>query len=104
MSKPTAEIAPSAAPPHALLIWCDLNRIYIQMPSQNGPCVIDYPRDSHALSDILRLMKDRHAAEGAGDYILPTSPLTKRDERFTPKQRDTVAELLRRKGITGRSR
>lgn len=110
MPKPTVEIAPSAAPPHALLIWCDLTRIFVQMPSMHGPCVIDYPRDAHGVSDVLNLMKERHAIEYAGAiYHKPALPhslksVPTRDPRFDNKQRTVVAELLRRKGITGRSR
>lgn len=110
MTKPTVEVAPSAAPPHALLIWCDLTRIYVQMPSMHGPCVIDYPRDAHSISDILNLMKSRHATEYAGAaYVKPERPhslksVPVRDPRFDNRQRTVVAELLRRKGITGGSR
>lgn len=99
--RPTASIAPSAAPPHAILIWCDHNRIYIQLPSTHGPCVLDYSRDSRGISNVLSLMHTRHAKEGAGQpYVKP--PFIKQDPRFTPNQRETVRELLRRKGIVGR--
>jgi hypothetical protein len=98
----TAQIAVSAAPDWAIQIWCDLTHIYIQLPSQNGPCVLEYPRDSHALSDILNLMKSRHAVEGASGPYLAPPPAIKRDARFTPVQRDGVRDLLRRKGIIGK--
>lgn len=99
-----AQIAPSAAPNWAISIWCDMHRIYIQLPSTHGPCVLDYPRDAHGLSDILNLMRTRHRTEGAGEpFLKPPSPI-KRDPRFTPVQRDGVRELLRRKGIIGGSR
>lgn len=100
-AKPTAQIAPSAAPAHAILIWCDLSRIYIQLPSINGPCVLDYTRDAKGLGNVLDLMRSRHQTETAGaPYAKP--PWTKQDPRFTPVQRETVRELLRRKGIVGR--
>lgn len=103
MTKPTAEIAPSAAPDWAIQIWCDLTRIYIQLPSTHGPCVLDYPRDAHGLSDVLNLMRTRHKVEGAeAIYHAPTLPTIKRDPRFTPKQRDVVRDLLRKRGIIGR--
>lgn len=100
MSKrPTAEIAPSAAPPHAILVWCDLVSIFVQFPSIHGPCVLSYPRDTKGLSDVLKLMATRHATEGAGQpYYAPIRSVS-RDPRFAPKQRDVVAELMRKKGI-----
>jgi len=97
----TAFAAPSAAPAWAISIWCDLTRIYIQLPSTHGPCVLDYPRDSHGLSDVLNLMKTHHVVEGHGAVYHQPAPLITRDKRFTPVQRDMVADLLRRKGITG---
>ena len=97
-----AQIAPSAAPDYAIQIWCDHLRIYIQLPSHNGPCVLDYPRDAHGLSDVLALMKSRHAVEGAGGPYLQPPPAIKRDSRFTPVQRDGVRDLLRKKGVIGR--
>lgn len=102
-ARPTATIAASAAPPHAILIWCDLSRVFIQLPSQHGPCVLDYPRDVKGVMEVLSLMKERHVVESAGaPYHKPALPLKPRDPRFTPNQRDVVAELLRRKGIVGR--
>lgn len=103
MTRPTASITPSAAPDYAIQIWCDMTRIYIQLPSQHGPCVLDYPRDAHGLSNVLALMKTRHVNEGAGaPYTAPALPTIPRDPRFTPVQRDRVRDLLRRKGIIGR--
>ena len=74
--KPTATAAPSAAPSWAISIWCDMTRIFIQLPSVSGPVVLDYPRDAHGLSDVLALMRTRHQTEGAGTpYSAPPSPL-----------------------------
>lgn len=95
----TAEIAKSAAPDWALSVWCDLRNIYVQLPSQHGPCVITYPRDSRGLSLVLDLMKSRHDTEGYGQVYLVPPPPIKRDDRFSPNQRDLVRDVMRKAGI-----
>lgn len=100
----TAEVAKSAAPDWALPMWCDLRNIYVQIASQNGPCVITYPRDSRGLQLALDLMKSRHAHEGHGQVYIAPPPAIKRDARFSPNQRDLAAAILRKQGITGGKR
>jgi hypothetical protein len=95
-----SERAGSAAPPWAILIWCDLTRIFIQLPSTHGPCVLDYPRDSHGISDVLNLMKSRHFTEGMGEiYHTPLNPLRKQAVPLSPNSQDKLRDFLRRKGI-----
>lgn len=96
------EIAPSAAPDWAVLTWCDLRSVYMQFPSQNGPCVVTFARDSLGLAKALDLLKTRHTTEGHGQTYLAPPPPIKRDARFTPVQRDIVREILRKRGIVGR--
>lgn len=93
-----AEVAPSAAPDWAVLVWCDLQSIYIQFPSQNGPCVLTFPRDSMGLNKALDLLKMRHAHEGHGQAYL-AKPVPTRDARFTPQQRDIARMVLQRRGV-----
>lgn len=97
----TAEIAPSAAPDWAVLVWCDLRSIYMQFPSQNGPCVVTFSRDSIGMSKALDLLRTRHTTEGYGQTYLAPPPPIKRDARFSPAQRDIVREILRKRGIIG---
>lgn len=94
-------VATSAAPDWAIQIWCDMHQIYIQLPSAQGPVVLNYPRDAHGLSDVLNLMKSRHKTEGHETPYHAPPPTIKRDARFTPVQRDFVRDLLRKKGIIG---
>lgn len=95
----TAEIAHSAAPDWALSVWCDLRSIYVQLPSQHGPCVITYTRDSRGLSQVLDLMRTRHECEGYGKVYLVPPPSIKRDARFSPKLQDLARETMRKAGI-----
>ncbi len=98
----TAELAASAAPDYAVQLWCDLRSLYMQFPSQNGPCVVAFSRDSLGLAKALDLLRSRHATEGAGTpYTSPPSSV-KRDARFSPQQRDIVRDMLRKRGIIGR--
>lgn len=94
----SAEHAKTAAPDWALSVWCDLRSIYVQLPSQHGPCVITYTRDSRGLSLVLDLMKSRHATEGYGQVFLVPPPPIKRDSRFSPNQRDLVRDVMRKAG------
>jgi hypothetical protein len=97
----TATSASTAAPAYAVLLWCDIRTIYVQFPSQNGPCVVSFPRDSGGLSKALDLLKSRHAVEGAGEaYVAPPLPF-KPSVAISPNSRDVVREMLRKKGILG---
>lgn len=97
----SATAAASATPHWAIMLWCDQHRIYVQLPSQNGPCVLDYTRDAKGLSEVLALMKTRHRNEGAeAAYVAPPIPVKPRVP-LTPNSRDVVRDLLRRKGILG---
>lgn len=97
----TASAAATAAPDYAVSLWCDLRSIYVQFPSQNGPCVVTFPRDSGGLSKALDLLKTRHAVEGAGvPYSPPPIPF-KPTVPIGANSRDIVREMLRKKGILG---
>lgn len=92
----TATLAHSAAPDYAVLLWCDHHSLFLQFPSQNGPCVITFPRDSTGLAKALDLLRSRHTNEGAGvAYLSPPSP-DKRDERFSSNLRDLARDIIRK--------
>lgn len=87
-------------PPFAVSIWCDLRSIYVSLPSQNGPAVLTFPRNAHGLSEVLRLMASRHAAESGTPYTAP--PVAPRPTvALTELQTATARSLLRRKGVLG---
>lgn len=97
------EIAHTAAPSWALLIWCDIRNIYVQFGSQNGPVVLTYPRNSIGLSAALNILASHHATEGAGAPYSPP-PLAiqgskVRDARFTENQRQGVRDILKKAGV-----
>jgi hypothetical protein len=99
----TDTVAAVAAPSWAISIWCDLNRIYIQLPGTHGPCVLDYPRDAHGLSDVLNLMRTRHATEGMGTpYSAPLNTLRGGQVPLSANSREVVRDLLRKKGVLSR--
>jgi hypothetical protein len=98
----TAELALTAAPDYAVQLWCDLRSIYMQFPSQNGPCIVSFARNTMGLAKALDLLRSRHATEGAGTPYTSPPPPIKRDSRFSPKQQDIVRDVLRRRGILGR--
>ena len=61
-----ATIAPSAAPPYAIRVWCDDNNIFAEVPSINAPCVIAAAFSEGGLSKILEILGAKHRSEAAG--------------------------------------
>ena len=87
-------------PAFAITLWCDLRSIYVTLPSQNGPCVVTFPRDARGLSEVLRLMASRHEAESGKPYTAPPAP-AKPTVPLPELQRAPARSLLRRKGVLG---
>lgn len=96
----SAQITTVAIPAFAITLWCDLRSIYVTLPSQNGPCVVTFPRDSRGLSEVLRLMASRHEAESGAAYVAPPAP-SRPTVALTELQLATARSLLRRKGVLG---
>lgn len=52
-----SSVAPSAAPPNALLVWADHRSIYVQLRYSSGaPYILSFPRSEGGLSKALALL------------------------------------------------
>lgn len=93
--------APSAAPSYAVPFWADANSIYCELPSQNGPCVISYPRTTLGLSKALAILFGKYEVEGHGEpYSRPQLPSSIPDKHgLTDHQRQDARDLLKRMKI-----
>ena len=88
----SASLAPSAAPPNALKVWCDSTRIYAELPSSGPTCVMAFPRTGLGLSKVLNLVYG--SGEWAGSIAAPSRKLV-----GTPMQHDIAQSILRKQGI-----
>lgn len=97
----TATTALTAAPPHAIRAWVDPNSLYFELPSQNGPCVLSFPRTSAGFSKALAVLFVRQEAEASGQvYLRPPAPQAPNKDGITEAQRQAARETLKRMKIT----
>ncbi len=101
MNKPTDSAAPSAAPAHAIRAWADSRNLYFELPSQNGPAVIAFPRSTEGLSRALAILSARHEVEGHGEvYYRPQLASSIPDKNgITESQRQSARDILKRMKI-----
>lgn len=97
----TATISSSAAPPYAIRFWLDTRNLYAEVPSQNGPCVISYPRTTLGLSKALAILFGQFELEGHGEvYSRPQLTSSIPDKNgITDKQRQDARDILRKMKI-----
>lgn len=97
----TATSASSAAPPYAVRCWVDNRDLYFEVPSQNGPCVLAYPRNTLGLSKALSILFGLHEVEGHGEvYSRPQLPSSIPDKNgITDKQRQDARDILKKMKI-----
>lgn len=94
----TASSAPSAAPPYAVPFWLDKNRLYCELPSQNGPIVFSFTRDTIGLAKAFATVFSVYETEGHGEvYSAPQLPSSIPDKNgITDRQRQDARDILRR--------
>lgn len=95
------KIADSAAPLHAVPFWVDHNNLYCELPSQNGPCVMSFLRNTTGLSKALAILFGLHETEGHGEiYSRPQLASSIPDKNgITDRQRQDARDILKRMKI-----
>lgn len=97
--KPTDAPALSAAPPRAILIWCDGVDIYAEFPGPSGrPEVLRYPLTTAGLASALSIVRTRTFDTAAGRHYTPSEPT---GQPGTAAQRENTRVVLRRMGVLG---
>lgn len=94
----TATSASTAAPPYAVPFWVDKNSLFCELPSQNGPCVFRFTRDTIGLAKAFATVFVRYESEGHGEiYSAPQLPSSIPDKNgITDRQRQDARDILRR--------
>lgn len=94
----TASSASTAAPPYAVPFWLDANALFCELPSQNGPIVFRFTRDSIGLAKAFATVFARYETEGHGEiYSAPQLASSIPDKNgITDKQRQDARDILRR--------
>jgi hypothetical protein len=97
----SATVAQSAAPLNAILVWCDDNNVYAEVPSLNQPAVLAFPISEGGLSKCLALLGARYSLEGHGEtysrpVVVPKKLLA---DGITPLDMASASETLRRLGM-----
>lgn len=94
---PTDIPAPSAAPPNALTMWSDGLRIYVELKSPKGPCILTYDLTNGGLSSALALL---HTHRTKYDYIgTHTSTELNWNRPGSVAQHALAERILRQRGI-----
>jgi hypothetical protein len=94
----TATIAQTAAPPYAVPFWIDANYLFCELPSQNGPCVFKFTRDTIGLAKAFATVFAIYESEGHGEiYATPQCPSSIPDKNgITDRQRQEARDILRK--------
>lgn len=94
----TATSAPSAAPPYAVPFWIDGRYLFCELPSQNGPCVFRFSRDTIGLAKAFATVFTVYQSEGHGEiYTAPQLPSSIPDKNgITDRQRQDACDILRK--------
>lgn len=96
----SAELAATAAPPHAVLMWADERNVYGQLRGQNGPYVVIFPRSEGGLSQALHHLGAMHAEHSGQPYLrppLPSKELAKKG--LTQNDREAARDVLKKMGV-----
>lgn len=94
----TATSASSAAPPYAVPFWIDGRYLFCELPSQNGPCVFRFTRDSIGLAKAFATVFEAYLPDTHGEiYSAPQCPSSIPDKNgITDRQRQDARDILRR--------
>lgn len=94
----TATSLHTAAPPYAVPFWIDRNSLYCELPSQNGPIVFRYTRDTIGLAKAFATVFAIYETEGHGEiYSAPQLASSIPDKNgITDKQRQDARDILKR--------
>lgn len=94
----TATSAPTAAPDYAVPFWLDKNRLYCELPSQNGPVVFTFTRDTIGLAKAFATVFAIYETEGHGEiYSAPQLASSIPDKNgITDRQRQDARDILKR--------
>lgn len=93
-----ATLAPSAAPPNSLLVWCDAHYIYVELPTAaplGQPHIMTYPRNGRGFAELLALLYG--SADNSG--LMPENFRPGRKLVGTQTQHAQAAATLRKMGI-----
>ena len=63
----SATLAPTAAPPNALKVWCDARSVYVELPNKPNaqPAILSFRRDGPGLAKVLNLIYGHAEVSGA---------------------------------------
>jgi hypothetical protein len=91
----------SAAPPHAVKVWCDDHSVFAEVPSIHGPCVVAFPLSEGGLSRCLALLGAKHTADVSGAPYLRPAVIAKALMRdgITQRELDAAREALLELGM-----
>lgn len=94
----SATKAETAAPAYAVPFWIDKNRLYCELPSQNGPVVFAFTRDTIGLAKAFATVFTIYESEGHGEiYSAPQLASSIPDKNgITDKQRQDARDILRK--------
>lgn len=97
----TATSASSAAPPYAVPFWIDGRYLFCELPSQNGPCVFRFTRDTIGLAKAFATVFEAYLPDSHGEiYSAPQCPSSIPDKNgITDRQRQDARDILRRMKI-----
>jgi hypothetical protein len=88
----------SAAPPNAILVWCDGVNIFAEFPGPQGlPVVVRYPLTTTGLASVLSLIRTRTFDTHDREYTPSRVPIP----GTTHAQYENAKVILRRLGVLG---
>lgn len=99
----SATAAPNFRPPHAVTMWCDDTRIFVELPAKEGPpYIIDFPLTEAGLSRAVNILKVEKKKVGAsGKYKAEPDPRIKRKvETHNEETREKARAILKKMGLT----
>lgn len=90
--------ANTAAPPYAVPFWVDKNSLYCELPSQNGPIVFRFTRDTIGLAKAFATVFEAYQPDTHGEiYSAPQLASSIPDKNgITDRQRQDARDILRR--------
>lgn len=94
----TATSLPSAAPSYAVPFWIDKNHMFCELPSQNGPIIFRFTRDTIGLSKAFATVFAAYLPDTHGEiYSAPQLASSIPDKNgITERQRQDARDILKR--------
>lgn len=90
-------------PPHAVTMWADDTRIFVELPATSGPAFITtFELTEGGLEKALYILKQRHRETGAKPTKLRQDPRVKTKTSASPgtdEQRAAARAVLKKMGI-----